>query len=304
MVEAVCTLFDGDYQIGVGALANSLYRAGYRGVLWAGYRGELPSWAQDGEGANSDGFSVRFVELAGGGAIAWRKPELMLRVLDELEPDATQVLFFDADSLAIAPWQFFTEWSRDAVAAVLDAWYPRVPPHHPWRDAWRALVQDAGLVVRKLTDYHQSAFVGVPRHRREVLDRWQQLIEYLLRREPVRRQQFQQGSRFSDPFFGTDQDLLAAALMATDAPIATLGPEAYGFTGFACVMLHPQGMKPWQRKGWARILESLPPDLYERAFWRHLDHPIEVMPPARRRVGAFRCRCAAAIGRVYRTGQG
>ncbi len=45
MKAIICTLFEGRYHFGAAALVNSLYRAGYRGELYAGYKGELPFWA-------------------------------------------------------------------------------------------------------------------------------------------------------------------------------------------------------------------------------------------------------------------
>src|SRR5271155_5094700 len=42
--ETICTLFDGDFHFGLAAMVNSLVRGGYKGTVWAGYRGPVPPW--------------------------------------------------------------------------------------------------------------------------------------------------------------------------------------------------------------------------------------------------------------------
>ncbi len=39
--ETICTHFDRDFHYGLAAMLNSLVQAGYKGTVWAGYRGAL-----------------------------------------------------------------------------------------------------------------------------------------------------------------------------------------------------------------------------------------------------------------------
>ena len=44
MNSSVCTLFEKHFHHGVAGLTNSLYKNGFRGNVYVGYRGELPNW--------------------------------------------------------------------------------------------------------------------------------------------------------------------------------------------------------------------------------------------------------------------
>jgi hypothetical protein len=305
MTAVACTVYEGDYHLGVGALANSLHRQGYRGELWVGWRGQLPPWAKtvDASGRLSVAadFAIRFVEIEPGPPVAQLKPVLMRRIFDELVPDAVQVFFFDSDALVIARWPFFKAWAQDAVALVTDAWFPRVPTHHPWRKAWRSLAEARSRQVRGIECYHGSAFLGVPRVHRALVDAWCDLTALFQERDPQQGMRFKSGDRMTDPFHGTDQDTLAAALMATDVPLCTSGPEAFGFTGFGCVILHPIGPKPWRISHLRDALHGRRPDLYANAFWRHVDAPITVMPPWQRAMRKLEWAIAHGINRFYRS---
>lgn len=308
MRPSVClTLYDGDHVYGVGALANSLYRAGFRGTVFVGWRGRLPDWLPGerhaaGHWLPAPGLGLVFVPLPDGIAANQLKPWLLVEALDRLAPDAERFFLFDADILVLAPFSYFEALVEGGPALVLDLWFPRVPVVHPWRRAWAELCRQCGFErLRDVEDTYQSAFVGLSRRHRALADAWWRLMGELHRRRPDIAGSFKPGTRTTDPFHHTDQDMLAAAVMATDMPVCTLGPEAFGFGGTPHTMLHPAGEKPWRGSAlWQLLRLGRRPDLYARYWVRHLDSPIEVYPRTRRRWLRIEGNLAAAFGRVYR----
>jgi hypothetical protein len=302
--NTVClTLYEGDHVFGVGALANSLYRVGFRGTLVVGYRGELPAWMPLENASRwqvAPGFQLVFSKLPEGKGIHQLKPYAIIRVLDEIAPTADKVFFFDADVIVLANWSYFETLVEEGVALVLDHWFPRVAMAHPWRRAWTTLCTDGGFTVRPEEDYYISAFCGFSRLHRGVADAWWRLTLMLHEQRPKIAACFKPGDRMTDPFHGTDQDLLAAAVMATEVPICPLGPEALGFTGSPNTMLHPMGEKPWRRSALLQLVgRGRRPDLYTRNYWRYLDSPIAVRRQAVRWVQRLDVRTALALARTH-----
>lgn len=307
MTSVCLTLYEGDHVWGAGALANSLYRAGFRGTLVVGWRGELPPWLpaecrELGRWQPAEGFALEFLSLPDGPGTHQLKPWAMLQVMDHIAPEAENIFLFDADALVKARWPYFEALVEEAAALVLDMWFPRVATMHPWRRAWAELCHEAGYPVRATEDAYMSAFCGVSRRHRALVEAWWHLTELLHERRPEFAKNFKTGDRMTEPFHGTDQDLLAAAVMATDVPVCTLGPEAFGFTGVAHTMLHPIGPKPWRASAMMRLLRrGRAPDLYTRNYHRYLDAPVEVMPRRRRRRHTLDISMAGAFARLVRS---
>lgn len=297
-----CTLYSGHYHLGVGALANSLYRSGYRGTLWVGWLGALPPWCIDrSEFEAAPGFVVRFVPLSDRSTVAHEKPALMLRVL-ELDPGADAVIFFDADVVIRGKWSFFELWIESGAALVIDYIYPVVPPNHPWRRQWRALAESVGLrESQRLDFYFGSAVLGFGRAHAEIAEMWRTLLdEYRARHSERPKDALKHGDR-ADAFYSLDQDLLNAAAMVSRVPLAPIGPEALDFAPGGYLMSHPlHDEKPWRCSFIWRALRGYPPSAADKAYWQYADRPIKLFSKITLRTRWLQLMLAAAIGRFYR----
>jgi hypothetical protein len=141
--STICTLYEGHYHHGVGALINSLYRHGFRGDIWVGYRAPLPPWAHPVEQSDSaviyrvvEGLVLRFVPLNTGTFLSNYKPHFAFRVLDQPAPDTDAVFYFDPDIMVKCNWLFYEAWAARGFACCEDICYPHMPGTHPLRSAW------------------------------------------------------------------------------------------------------------------------------------------------------------------------
>jgi len=300
-----CTLYSGHYHLGVGALANSLYHSGFRGKICVGYEPPLPPWAAtarqlDGKALLdvAPAFTIEFIPWPSRRNMSLEKARFLLHVLDEVAASATGVLHFDADIVVKSTWAFFERWLERGVALCLDACYPLVPALHPWRQDWRDLAAAEGHAYRDLEYYANSGFVGVSRRYREFAESWATLID----RYVSQNSQMPNRVKFSarEEAFTGDQDMLNAAMMATDAPLSIIGRDGMDFTPGGFLMSHAvDDMKPWERNYIFSALSGRPPLTADKTYWRFTEFPIRLFTPLRTATTKSALRTASAIGRFY-----
>jgi hypothetical protein len=306
MNSAICTLFEGDYHRGVGALANSLFAHGFRGTIYAGYRGELPPWTvgakkTDGfvEFSPAEGLVLRFISLATKVHLTNFKPDFMLSLLEKHCPQAQSLFYFDPDITVIGRWSFFKEWVKAGVALCADI-NPSMPENHPIRHAWKQFYLPHGITFRRELDlYFNGGFVGLRREHVEFLHCWRRLQELMtpeiggLQNVNIRDRTYL--------FCKTDQDALNVAAMASESPVSPMGQDAMDLQhgGGGYVMSHAVGgVKPWRKKMLANIIASgSPPSAADKKFYAFARNPIPVFSKAGFFFRKIDLKLASAIGR-------
>jgi len=300
----ICTLWEHDLHKGVGTLVNSLVEAGYRGNVWAGYRGEMPPWAKNGvnEGviytmsATAD-IKVILVRLDVARHFAHYKGTWMIRVLSELEPGAEGIYYFDPDIFVLAKWSFFESWVKYGVALCEDSHFP-LNGRHPIVCAWQEFA--AGLGYRRwnpIDIYVNSGLVGVSRGRLSFVGLWQELID-AVRRDFDVGDHLRKGDR-THPFYIPDQDALALAACLSEVPISLVGVDGMAFDRGMWLTLHAYLRKPWRQRIWRDLLSGFRPDAGCRLYWRYAQGPIQVEPTWRVRMHRWMVPIAAGLGRFY-----
>jgi hypothetical protein len=170
MTSTVCTLFEGNYHYGLGALVNSLCAFGYKGIVWAGYRGALPPWASPirttsdyAEFQVSADCLIRFLPLKTERHLTNFKPIFLRDLWRDHCPDAERLFYFDPDIVIKCPWHFFEEWTSCGIALSEDVNSP-MSRFHFIRENWRRLCQSNGLSLPLPLDiYANAGFLGLQR---------------------------------------------------------------------------------------------------------------------------------------------
>jgi hypothetical protein len=306
MDSVICTLFERDYHYGVGALVNSLYRHGFRGTVYAGYRGDVPPWAaaarresRYSELAVAPGLLLRFVPLSASAHLTNYKPDFMLSLWADYCPQAAALFYFDPDILLQCRWSFFEEWVRFGVAVCADI-NPLLPADHPLRHAWREYFEPHGFrFTQPQSIAFNAGFVGLSRRYGNFLQTWQRLQQLMEPAIDGLQNTFVQDRTFL--FHWTDQDAFNVATMACAEPLSPAGLDGMDFMhgGGFCIMTHAAGggVKPWKKKMLWSALRAIPPRRTDKAFWKNVNAPIRLYSPLRQAVKKLDLLAASALGR-------
>ena len=320
MQSVVCTLFEGDYHYGVAALVNSLHKEGFRGDVYAGYRGDIPFWASSAPLAMLSGWegsrtykinkeiNLHFLPLTTDYHFTNYKPDFMLNVWNTVAKEAKQMFYFDPDIIVHSPWYFFNEWVGCGVAVCEDVNSP-LAEYHPRRVAWRKYFSTKGLnLCFKTPIYVNGGFVGV--ENQDFLQLWKQIQELMapqiggLHRSSLKKSTLLSHDQSAlAPFGKTDQDALNAAIEAWRHNVSFMGKEGMAFKAGTVLMSHALGQpKPWNSNSLKRSIYGMPPRLVDRAYWNLANGIITSQSTYTVTIKKLFITLAAFIGRFYKRG--
>jgi hypothetical protein len=306
--SAVCTLFEKDYHYGVGALANSLYKSGFRGPVYAGYRGNLPKWAASARKVDErtsvlaigDGMELIFIRLDTKMHFANYKPTFMLELMKGVAKELSAIHYMDPDMVLKCEWRMIEAWADGGVGIVVDA-RGEIGPRNPLRNAWAKWLETEEFeVVRRPEYYFNTGYVGVSRAHLGLLERWEDLIARTCAAAGVSNKVCLGTSR-SDLFYLPEQDAFNLAAMVDPTPLNSAGPDAMDFAPYGFLFSHAIGpRKPWRGGFLAAALKGKPPIRALCEFFKHTKNPLCVMSFWRRLALSFDLWLAVLIGRFYR----
>lgn len=307
MTSAVCTLFEGDYHLGLAALVNSLVAHSFKGPIYAGYRGPLPHWVRTLDPAGTlnvtADITLHFIPLTTTIHLTNYKPDFMLQLWHDHCPHAKALFYFDPDIVIKCRWSFFEEWADAGVAVCRDV-NGDMPASHPLRHMWRRILSPLGIsFVRSIDLYVNGGFVGIAKSQAAFIELWQNVQSEMVK-YGVTQDTLGVGDR-TLPFTCRDQDALNIACMAHGGELSAFGADGMDFQwgGGGYVMSHAAGgIKPWRKRFLLTLItKAQRPSAADRSFAAHLSGPIR--PYSRRKLAQikldlfFACAFGRFIGR-------
>lgn len=322
MNSAICTLFEGHYHYGVATLSNSLYNQGFRGTIYAGYRGALPDWALRGTKGTIgkwkdaislfpiEGLQLVFLPLTTHYSLTNYKPDFMLELWQDVAKDAETLFFFDPDIVAVDTWASFEQWAQCGVAVSEDINSP-LPEFHPRRQGWRDYFKNFGIELQFVNQiYVNGGFVGLHKKDFHFLTLWIQLQERMSKAiGGLENSIFSKEGRDTtiakmegfQYFDKSDQDALNATIEAYSGVISHIGKEGMGFVSGKIMMYHALGgQKPWLINYLLWALAGTPPRDLDIAYLNNTNYPILAHSHWEIKRKKVSIKVAKAIGRFYK----
>lgn len=322
MNAAICTLFEGHYHYGVATLSNSLYKHGYRGTVYVGYRGALPNWALQGKKESVgkwheavtlspiEGLQLVFLPLITTYSLTNYKPNFMLEIWNGPAKNAEALFYFDPDIVIDDSWSCFEEWVNCGVALCEDVNSP-LQKYHPRRQGWKSFFKNYKFDLQyKNQIYVNGGFVGLLKKDISFLSLWMQLQNYMgfaiggLENSIFSKQTYQstilkmKGFQIFDK---SDQDALNATIEAYEGNASYLGKEGMGFVDGKATMFHALGInKPWNVNFILKSLNGRPPRPVDYCYWKNAGNPILVHSKTEIRKKQMAIKICKFIGRFYK----
>lgn len=313
MTSAICTLFENHFHNGVAALINSLFKNGFRGQIYVGYRGSLPKWADQAienpalnwPGAKTlspaQDLNINFLPVTTRFHLTHYKPDFMLQLLHGPASSADSLAYFDPDIINLCRWGFYEKWMSCGVAMVHEIVSNDMPATHPSRMEWRTIIKMVNRTPKRdIHSYINAGFCGVSRQNIEFLNLWSEIVHLAIKEYNMDPEIFIAYDRTS-AFYAIDQDAFNIAAMCCDCPISEMGPEAMDFVGAGWTMSHATGWpKPWTKKFIQAALAGNPPSRQDKRYWENIDYPISLYPNMKKQHTNINMLIGTAIGRFYR----
>jgi hypothetical protein len=316
----VVTLFEGSYHYGLAALTNSLYRNGYRGKIYAGFRGALPVWAEGGNPLKIDNWGAAhsfdvaddleliFIPLNTTYHLTNYKPDFMLDVFEKAEIQSDGILYLDPDICLNVSWSYICEWLSCGLALCEDVNSP-VSRNHPRRVGWKHYFANYGYSLSTTTEqYVNGGCVGVAKQYIRFLNIWKDLQEKMadeignLSASKLKGGKKYKTKGFANCFDCSDQDALNAAIAVNILPVSILGREAMGFERMQPILPHAIGSKkPWLKSFIWEAIKGHPPRIADSLYWLNVEHgPIKPYGYIQLKMIIFLMKISILISRFYK----
>ncbi|MBD3750375.1 MAG: hypothetical protein IE931_12860 [Sphingobacteriales bacterium] len=302
-MDVIICLAENSYWHGVAALVNSLIKCQFKGVLFVGYRGNLPTWINDQlslvEGKTyriNEDIQLQLIEVNTKRHLGYEKAFFIAEVLKD--PAIERLFYFDTDCIPIADYQFYLNWTDHHIGVCMDECFKFIHENHPWKLVWKEKLESFGYPSIYQHPYINSGFLGLSKINFSLIDTWVNLTSRL------EKEGLDTSSFNKNPLLAVqgDQEILNMALSTLPPSIiSVIGPEGMGFTEPIYLMVHcTSAEKPWSKNFlWSFLKTGNRPSLREKIFLSFLNEDIMCMNKFKYSLKKINLTLTTLIARIF-----